>query len=356
MQHQAQPPALIALRAKQGECEAVAHEPVDGDPLRVQPLFELVPGSPPAETQLRRVERSARKLHAAGRHIMVDASPVFRNPDFGRLGPLGELVDRLSGPSDLLDDDYPTPFTPVVCEAAGSDDVVAVGRICHEIGIGAALRLRPPFNTSVVEHAIELLRLPEQLLDVIIDVEYIENIDERLATETVASFDQVGRLGHFRSMALLGGSVPPTLENTNMWQQPRREEELWKAVRSATRKEIRLGDYGVTHPFQGTSYRSNHVSLKYASGRSWTFCRERMSNNDQATISMDENSRAHTLRRVCQKLVNTEHFTGAGFSWGDHELSEAARGRGDGLGSTSKPVAYATSHHLAYLNSVASSG
>lgn len=66
-----------------------------------------------------------------------------------------------------------------------------------------------------------------------------------------------------------------------------------------------------------------------------------------------ENARAGALRLVSAELVNSGSFSGPGYSWGDDRLAEAAGGGGSGLGGTGVPVAYATSHHLAYLNDFA---
>lgn len=48
-------------------------------------------------------------------------------------------------------------------------------------------------------------------------------------------------------------------------------------------------------------------------------------------------------------LIESDNFAGPNFSWGDREIHEAATGRSRGFGDSSKPVALATSHHLAYL-------
>jgi hypothetical protein len=147
-------------------------------------------------------------------------------------------------------------------------------------------------------------------------------------------------------MSVLSGSIPSALKQTATWQQPRFEELPWESVVQGGARYLRFGDYGVVHPLAARGFRSKHVNVKYTCPEHWLYLREPMAEQDEAD---EENTRAHTFRAVCQHLVDYEGFSGSAFSWGDHEIATAAHGRGHGLGSTSKPVAFATSHHLAYL-------
>ncbi|WP_285491414.1 beta family protein [Amycolatopsis taiwanensis] len=344
---------LVALRAKQGEFMAI-NAVDDMEHVRtLQPLLELeAAGMAPAK-QLDEIEAAVRKLYKLGRHVIVDASDVVHLAGFGGgpAGALGELADRLAYPVDLLDQQEPIPFIPVIRSDTTGHQVAMVGRLCHELGLGGALRVRTAkADRATFERILEQLRVESPDLDLIIDLQYVPDVTIQLTDRVAATIGILGEFGPFRSMSVLSGSVPPALTQTSTWEQPRTEERLWESLVRGGVVEVRLGDYGVVHPLSTTAYASKHVSMKYTCPDHWLYSRERMGDSgDEARQPRTENPRASTLRIVCRHLVESDSFSGPDFSWGDHEISEAADGRGTGLGSTNKPVAFATSHHLAYL-------
>jgi hypothetical protein len=340
--------ALIALRPKKGEYEAVQN----GTPelwRRIQPLIDL-DDRISAATQLTRVDEIARRLAPFGRHLMVDVGDIRTPSNFGPAGPLGAIVDRLANPVDLLDDNYPVPVIPVVRDDASATVAASVARLSDETGIGVALRIRAVATVpAAVAHLIEVMLIDTRDLDVIIDQRYIDQLRPGLTDRVLGVLDSVSAIGPVRSVAVLSGSVPKALDRTSLWEQPRYEELLWREISVQSGHQIRMGDYGIIHPIPGEGYRSKHVSIKYSCGTGWLFSRERIADatdpNDGA-----ENGRAQTFRLASRSLVDHEHFAGPLFSWGDDQLTLAAHGgRSSGLGATSKPVAVATSHHLAYL-------
>jgi hypothetical protein len=139
--------ALVALRAKQGEFTALCEWDRVKQIQLVQPLLVLEPTSSP-RNQLAKVEKTARKLHHPGRHLMIDASEVAHLPNFGGgpAGAFGELADRLDGPADLFDD-YPVPFEPVIRSNASVNELSAYRNLCEELGLGGAIRIRPAEDT-----------------------------------------------------------------------------------------------------------------------------------------------------------------------------------------------------------------
>ncbi|MEU0091844.1 hypothetical protein [Kribbella sp. NPDC006257] len=330
--------ALVALRAKQGELWAVEALREVG---RVQPLLQF---DGDVDGQLQNVEKVARKLHALGRLVMVDAvgppgSLTFAGEDRGGLG---ALADRLSGEDELFGGQI--PFVPVARGDLPASRIGWIGRLGSELGAGGAIRVGAAWATAEdVGRVVDLLELEVGQVDLIVDLEYVDSCSPQLVEWALGSFAALEALGAFRSMTILSGSVPSALDQTSLWERPRFEEEIWRGVVEGGGREIRLGDYGVVHPGVGAQFPSKHVTLKYTCSDHWLFVRERMSG---------EMGRGPTLRVVCSDLVQSGSFSGAQYSWGDGEIASAADGRGSSLGSTSKPVAIGTSHHLAYLASL----
>ncbi|MEV4055704.1 hypothetical protein AB0J55_31245 [Amycolatopsis sp. NPDC049688] len=341
--------SLVALRVKGGELTALRALSVPEEVRQVQPLLQFDPdGSAPA-SQLDAIEAVIRDLGKLGRRVMLDASDVAHLPAFGPgpTGALGEVADRLATPVDLLDTLAPATFVPVVRSDIAPQAAAALGRLCHELGAGGALRVRPATaNRAGLERIIRNLALDPCHIDVILDLQYVPEATAAVLDEAATVLRTLAAVGDFRTTSLLSGSIPRTLAQTSVWEKPRTEEVLWERLAPDNPTELRLGDYGTTHPIPGQGFRSKHVSMKYTCPDHWLYSRERMPDADhQATDS----ARARTFRVVCRHLVESGSFSGPGFSWGDREILDAASGRGQGFGSTSKPVALATSHHLAYL-------
>ncbi|MGW3964018.1 beta family protein [Amycolatopsis sp. NPDC005003] len=341
--------SLVALRVKSGELTALRAFSAPEQVRLVQPLLQFEPeGSAPA-SQLDAVEEVIRTLGRLGRRIMVDASEVAHLPAFGH-GPtsaLGQVADRLNAPVDLLDTLAPATFVPVIRSDIDPDSAAALGRLCHELDAGGALRVRPATaDSGNLEQLIRKLALDPSRIDVIIDLQYVPEVTTLVIDETETVLATLATLGNFRTTTLLSGSIPRTLAQTSVWEKPRAEEVLWEKLSRGNTTGLRLGDYGTTHPVLGKGFPSKHVSMKYTCPRHWLYSRERMPDPDeQATDS----ARTRTFRVVCRHLVESGGFSGPDFSWGDREILEAADGRGGGFGSSSKPVALATSHHLAHL-------
>ncbi|WP_158641297.1 beta family protein [Amycolatopsis eburnea] len=338
---------LVALRTKAGELAALRALSQPDQVRRVQPLLQLDPSRKNPADQLDDVEGIARELRLLGRPCWIDSSDVADQPGFGAGGAMGQLADRLSGPADLLDTAFPVEFIPVVRSDAAQGPAAALGRLGHELGAGAALRVRRPVvSTDRLAQLLEWVDLDPSEIDVALDFQYVAEVTTVLVDEAAAILTVLAGLGGFRSVSLLAGSIPKTLDKTATWEQPRTEEVFWDALVQAGAATLRLGDYGAVHPISGPGFRSNHVALKYTCRNHWLYSRERMPEHDDHD---DESPRGHTLRAVCRHLVESDSFAGPDFSWGDHEIHEAAIGRGSSLGVSSQPVALATSHHLAYL-------
>ncbi|GAA1522082.1 beta family protein [Kribbella lupini] len=332
---------LVTLRAKAGELAALGRAQ---ELSRVQPLLSLDhDGTASTEYLLHRAVATARHLHTIGCLVMLDAAGLSNAPEItgGAAGALGELADRLSFPADLFQS--PVPFVPVVHLDAPDGQLAQIARLADELGAGYAVRVTTPDRHSFAEQLPRLRGTPADI-DLILDLAYVSNADNRLADLASELLDVARSQATFRSMTLLSGSIPKALAQTDQWEQPRYEELLWGAVARAGLSEVRLGDYGVVHPVVEPGLRrSKHLSVKYTCGGHWLYLRERMLEPDE------ESSRARTLRVVSRHLVSSSSFAGPHYSWGDQQFVEAATNGGSGLGSTSKPVAFATSHHLSYL-------
>ncbi|TWD84749.1 T4 beta protein [Kribbella amoyensis] len=339
--------SLVALRAKLGELTAL--QEFDRADL-VQPLLSLDHETGAStERLLERVVTATRKLHDRGRLVMLDATGMAAAPGLagGPAALLAELADRLHFPATLMDG--PVPFIPVVDTAADDLQLLRIGRLAEEMGVGCALRIRHgPVTTQEMDVLLERLATSPRNLDVVVDLAYVRTVDARRVELIARLVDLLEDCADFRSITLLAGSIPKSLDRVDQWEQPRFEERLWHEVVRAGATRLRFGDYGVVHPIAAPGFRrSRHISVKYSCADHWLYVREPIADPDA------DEARARTVQAVCRHLVDSGSFSGPQFSWGDRQFATAAGGTLDGLGSTTKPVAFATSHHLAYLVSTA---
>jgi hypothetical protein len=333
---------LVALRAKQGELAAL-HQLTEGS--AVQPLLSLdhEPRSS-VDSLLDRVEESVRELWDRGRLVMLDATNMAAAPGSGTAAALEHLADRLDAPEDLFQPES-VPFVPVADSAANGDLLARIGRLAVRLGHGFAVRIRVrSAPDGALGPLFDHLTLDPSGIDLILDLGYIAGFDQQMVDAVLQLIDGTSQYGRFRSTTVVSGSVPKTLGQIHEWEQLRFEETLWQSVRAGGAVRARFGDYGVVHPVWAPGiYRSKHISLKYTCSDHWLYLREKILEPDA------ENSRARTVPLVSTRLVGSGSFSGPHYSWGDQEFANAADGLGRSLGATSKPVAFATSHHLAYL-------
>ncbi|MCP2238006.1 beta family protein [Prauserella halophila] len=341
--------AWVALRAKEGEAEALTH--ADEAHLgRIQPLM-ILDQATSAARQIGRAEGVARHLHTHHRVLAVDASDVDRST-FTPVGALGELVDRLSYGVDLFDVGAPIPILPVLREGASARTAADTGRLGEETGTGVALRIRwRPGIPAEFERIVEALNVDPRRIDIVVDLGFIEAVPTEHAHAVHTAVATVRAIGPVRNLVLLSGSVPSRLSHHGNWQQDRYEEQLWREV-SARHSDVLFGDYGVVHPKQAPGWPPKNITVRYTCSTGWAYWRrpiEESAPAHEGDGSTDEPPRARTFRKLCRELVDADIFAGRYFSWGDHELSDAAHGNGRALGRSSAPIAFATSHHLAYL-------
>ncbi|KMS90367.1 hypothetical protein ACZ91_15390 [Streptomyces regensis] len=312
---------------------------------RVQPMMILDQAST-AESQLSCAVRSAQHLHCHGRALAVDATDTEPS-EFAPQGPLGALIDRLEAESDLFGS---LPILPVVRHGATVQMAASIGRLGSETGTGVAVRLRPSAHLAVeLARLLAAVRTPPSSTDIVLDLGFVESATTHTTDRVVSSVEAVKTTAEFRSLVLLSGSVPAQLDRRGAWRQDRHEEQLWHAA-TTQHTDVLFGDYGVVHPAPGQGWRARHVSVKYSCRAGWWYGRRPIPSPDDAeSPSVDGPPRARAFRNVCRDLTDDAVFAGPDFSWGDHALSVAADGGAKGLGDSSKPIAFATSHHLAYL-------
>lgn len=217
-------------------------------------------------------------------------------------------------------------------------------------GHGLALRYRirmvvPPFGTTLGDYLGEQLATLGRDVsdtDLLIDLEYIDPDVELDANDLAASLKEMLHVGPWRSVVVLGTSMPSMLscvDEGSVGSLPRREWNLWLELAGCDLTRMpSFGDYAIQHPRPpqdggGPGMRAN---IRYTANGDTLVAR------GQGSVIQEGKEQYRTL---CQQLVGRTEFAGGAYSWGDEVIEDCARGRTE-PGAQNIWRGAGTSHHL----------
>ncbi|MEH0980939.1 beta family protein [Micromonospora sp. CPCC 205556] len=241
------------------------------------------------------------------------------------------------------------PVVPVIGLAESDRRLVAHGVAAQAYARGAVVRLRagqdragPDATTAAVERIWRYARLVPEQCDLLIDAgDVCCPADLRVAGPRARRLVDWGRRHSWRSVTVASGGMPPTLSRLPVDEPVRLDRWDWLLWQRLAELGVGYGDYGVGPALAGGDGPADRLpTVRYTTDGAWWVYRwsRRGGRGDERVADL------------CRTLVAAPHWpaVGAGFSWGDHELSRRAR-RGAGAGSPSNWTAWSTSHHLAHV-------
>ncbi len=244
-------------------------------------------------------------------------------------------------------------FVPVVWVADSTDAVESIIRCaCIADGHGVALRYRalktlPQSGKSrktLVESQLVRVGCTPDHADLLIDLQYLSEDREIVGEDVAGLLEDVSAIGSWRSVVLLGTSIPQTLgaiREGSVGSIDRREWRLWKELeRLGLQRMPAYGDYAVQHvepPAQsGAGGRAN---IRYTAATETVIARGHGPLTEEGAVQ---------YRELCQQLTGRAEFAGAGYSWGDATIADCADGE---LAPRGEPMwrAAGTSHHIQHV-------
>lgn len=151
---------------------------------------------------------------------------------------------------------------------------------------------------------------------------------------------------NFHHYAVAGCSLPSTIDKAvkdvdTVGHVLRREMVMWQSLRIAHPNiNISLGDYGVRAPTSNEGIRNKHTNgkIRYTIGKHFFVARGH---------SMQWPGKGEQMWTLAQKIVQSTHFMGEHFSWGDARIVECSK---KGFkGTAGQWIAIDTSHHISYV-------
>jgi hypothetical protein len=325
---------VAVVQNKRGELDALRHASPDTWS-RLTPLVEVVgPKKRPEAYRRETVAGWVRRISEA-----ISDRPCFL--DILRLRP-GDLTITSSGEEPVLSVIHAAArqrgmaFVPVLPVGGNDsrDHVRLVADAAARDGLGAALRypirriaLEPgKTHATVLSDALGSLGIEVRFADVLVDLGYLSGDEELHPEDAGEALEEVISVGSWRSVVLLGTSMPSmlggTVEEGTIGELPRREWELWSALKGIWSGRLpTYGDYVVQHPDPprdedggGPGMRAN---IRYTAGRATLVARARG--------SLIQEGREQ-YRDLCVQLVVRPEFRGRDFSWGDAVIAACASG------------------------------
>lgn len=324
---------VAAVQNKPGELTALSHAtPETWD--RMTPLIAIVgPKRHP----------DAYKSETVGRWVKGVAGAVGQRPfflDVLRLRP-GHRTTTSAGERQVLSVIHEEArkrkmeFVPVLPlgSAHAAEHVALIRDTAARDGRGAALRypirtvvpLPGMTHASMLAAALTDIGVDVDCADVLVDLSYLSAQDDLRPEDVSDALRDVLAVGAWRSVVLLGTSMPSMLGEIaegSVGSLPRREWELWSALRREPRGRIpTYGDYVVQHPNPprdedggGPSMRAN---IRYTVDGETLVARGR---GPVIQVGREQ------YRQLCQQLVERSEFAGIAFSWGDSQIAACADG------------------------------
>jgi hypothetical protein len=341
---------VAALQNKSGELDALRHTSEDTWS-RFTPLVQIVGRrSQPAEYRSDTVSAWVGRVSAA-----VGSHPLFL--DLMRLRP-NHPVTTTKGTVSLLDRIYWAArrrglmFVPVLW--VGESDAAHVKLVRDAVDTdrrGAALRYHMrTLALPAAKQATYLGKLLSQSgadvtnADLIIDLDFLDADVEIHPDDLGAAITGAMGVGDWRSVVLLGTSMPSMLScipEGTVGSLARKEWEIWTALSKAGLQRMpTYGDYGIQHnrPPDGGGP-SMRASIRYTTDTATLVAR------GEGSVLQEG---AEQYIGLCQDLVALQEFAGGTYSWGDGIIDDCANGRID-PGAQNMWRGAGTSHHLRFV-------
>lgn len=204
----------------------------------------------------------------------------------------------------------------------------------------------PDFLQENLDEILSLLELDPANCHVILD---FEDVTPYGASDLIGEFESLFNLISvygFMSYSIAGCSLPKTINKAVKKPNTcgvvlRKEMLLWRDARKRfPRFPIYFGDYGVRGPNTNEGVRSKNTNgkIRYTVDKEYFVARGQ-------SISMPP--KGEQMWALAQKIIDSDHYLGAEFSWGDSEILRCSNKKFKG--NAGQWIAIDTNHHLAYV-------
>lgn len=343
---------VAALQNKPGELDALRNASVDTW-RHLTPLMVIVgPKHPRPTISANSVRAWIKKLALA-----VDDHPIFL--DAIRLRP-NHPVAVTNGTVPALTEIYRAArrpglrFVPVAWVGRHTEaHLRLIADAVDQDGRGVALRypvrtmVLPPrmSQRTYLSRMLDALSTDVSDADLLVDLDYIDGDTEIHADDLARQIEGALELGSWRSLVLLGTSMPSMLScipEGSLGTLARHEWQLWRALSTVKlSRRPSFGDYAVQHsqPPQDDGGPGMRANIRYTVAKGTLVARGR------GSVLQEGNEQ---YRWLCQQLAARNEFSGRDYTWGDSVIDDCAQGVLE-PGAQRMWRGAGTSHHLRFV-------
>ncbi len=225
----------------------------------------------------------------------------------------------------------------------------AVKEVVRRDQRGIAVRIRPDQFIDARNAWVELQRLINTMtvaaneVDLIIDGRDLEETQVKGLASHAAKLARRAADSGFRSVVIAATGFPcevGAIVKAGAAVSVRRTElDFFAEVHAKAETQLVFGDYCIVHPEPLEWHKRLNppaANLRYTAGTSWAISRAKYAKRGAEA----------RFRELCQRVVANDIFAGAGFSDGDCQIEQCARGESIGAGTSRKWIELGTSHHI----------
>ncbi len=353
----AQRTPLLAVKSKEGELQALLNTTEVND--RVQVMVELLDSVDSGGLVIKKVVDFCVESASRGRPVWVDTTWLTRASDLGASprAVLERLEHEIEESLGLFSICSEQPcLIPVVPLNTDDEGLRAIRMFLEHRRRPVVVRCRQTSLPTTellrtLDRIATALRLGTDELHLVFDEGYVRKLETHRVDALVDNITGLANRNEYASVAVLAGSTPRKRGGYETHLRRRVEVELWKAVREASGEHIRYGDYGVVHPDPQKSSKGGRIPNPYiyytVPGATLYIARK---NPERKGNSVPPGSTERYFLKVADELVHRPEFAGADFSWGDRNLYTCRKRPNPQVGSASRWIAFATSHHAAHVS------
>lgn len=231
--------------------------------------------------------------------------------------------------------------------ALGSLDFSTMQGVCIRLDSTAFEDANDPdFLIENIEKILSDISVSASVVSVLMDFEDISRSTiEELIDKSDKLLSAIAGFG-FASFAVIGCSLPSTINLAvktpdTVGSVMRREMLLWQALRESwPQLRFAYGDYAVRGPKTSEGKPSPHTNgkIRYTSDRIFHVARGH---------SMQNPGKGEQMWVLARKIIESLHFMGEDFSWGDAQIALCAQEKI--IGNSSTWISIDTNHHIAYV-------
>ncbi|WP_085711870.1 MULTISPECIES: beta family protein [unclassified Pseudomonas] len=195
---------------------------------------------------------------------------------------------------------------------------------------------------EIIEDMVLSAGLNERSTPVLIDIGDVTKLPMQDVMEIVeTAYGHMKGLG-FEYIIMAASSIPDSIDkavkdrdSSNLVQ--RKEMIVWKGFLSANpTASLYFGDYGVRNPRSSDAIATNmNVKIRYTVNNAFFVVRGHSVKGEDGFAQS---------QKLSKKIVESIHYRGVGFSWGDAKIMQCSLGKL--IGSPTNWISYDTNHHL----------